>query len=291
MTMRLKNILRAFVLFLLVFTFLAGYLSILGYGQTTTLPHRRHLEVNVSGNCVGKEVTIKTTDRGDNPIPGVRVDVYLGGISVEKILTDSDGMASFIPADAGKYEIKLTKTGYRSREVILSVIYCEPSTTTTTTTTTSTTTTTTTSTTTTTTTSTTTTTTTTRVTTTSTTTTIPVTTTTLAEESDGLNIFIILFAGLLVVAFSYVLYSRFRRVEETEDIVKDRSRGEEETHRSFEEKKRKIKEELENIKKINRELKSLRELQKKRPKRSKKSSKKPSRHRKKRSEGVKHKKE
>ena len=275
MTMRLKNILRAFVLFLLVFTFLAGYLSILGYGQTTTLPHRRHLEVNVSGNCVGKEVTIKTTDRGDNPIPGVRVDVYLGGISVEKILTDSDGMASFIPADAGKYEIKLTKTGYRSREVILSVIYCEPSTTTTTTTTTSTTTTTTT----------------TRVTTTSTTTTIPVTTTTLAEESDGLNIFIILFAGLLVVAFSYVLYSRFRRVEGTEDIVKDRSRGEEETHKSFEEKKRKIKEELENIKKINRELKSLRELQKKRPKRSKKSSKKPSRHRKKRSEGVKHKKE
>jgi len=284
MTMRLRNIFRAFVLFLLVFTFLAGYLSILGYGQTTTLPHRRHLEVNVSGNCVGKEVTIKTTDRGDNPIPGVRVGVYLGGIPVEKILTDSDGMASFIPADAGEYEIKLTKTRYRSREVILSVIYCEPSTTTTTTTTTTTIPTTVPTTT------TTTTTTTTRVTTTSTTTTIPVTTTTLAEESDGLNIFIILFAGLLVVAFSYVLYSRFRRVEETEDIVRDRSRGEEETHRSFEEKKRKIKEELESIKKLNRELKSLRELQKKRPKRSKKSSKKPSRHRKKRSEGVKHKK-
>ena len=288
MTMRLRNIFRAFVLFLLVFTFLAGYLSILGYGQTTTLPHRRHLEVNVSGNCVGKEVTIKTTDRGDNPIPRVRVDVYLGGISVEKILTDSDGMASFIPADAGEYEIKLTKTRYRSQEVILSVIYCESSTTTTTTTTTSTTTTyITTTTTTTSPTTTTSTTTTTRVTTTSTTTTIPVTTTTLAEESDVLNIFIILFAGLLVVAFSYVLYSRFRRVEETEDIVKDRSRGEEETHKSFEEKKRKIKEELESIKKLNRELKTLRELQKKRPKRSKKSSKKPSRHRKKRSEGGK----
>jgi len=275
--MRLRNIFRTSVLFLLVFTFLAGYLSILGYGQTTTLPHRRHFEVNISGNCTGKEVTIRTTDRGDNPIPRVRVDIYLGGISVGEILTDSDGRASFIPADTGEYEIKLTKSGYRSQEVSLSVIYCEPSTTTTTTTTTTTSTTTTTTTTspTTTTTSTTTT---TRVTTTSTTTTIPVTTTTLAEESDGLNIFIVLSAGLLVIAVLYVLYSRFRRVEETEDIVKDRSRGEEKTHKSFEEKKKIIKEELENVKKLNKELKARREARKKRPKRVKKSPKKPSKH-------------
>ena len=261
--MRLRNIFRTFVLFLLVFTFLAGYLSIVGYGQTTTLPHRRHFEINVSGNCTGEEVTIKTTDRGDNPIPGVRIDVSFGGISVGETLTDSDGMASFIPADAGEYKIKLTKSGYRSQEVSLSVIHCEPSTTTTTTTTTTTSTTTTT---------------TNRVTTTSTTTTILVTTTTtLAEESDGVNIFIILFAGLLVIAVSYVLYSRFRRVEEIEDIV-DRSRGEEETYKGFEEGEKRIKEELENIKKLNKELKALREARKKKPKRAKKSPKKPVEH-------------
>ncbi len=245
MAIELKNIVRASVLFLLVFTLVTGYLSILGCGQVT-LPPRRPLEVNVSGNCVNEEVIINTTDRNDNPISKVRIEVYFDRAVVEEILTDSGGMASFIPVYVGGYEIKLMKSGYKGQEVSLSVIYCgscsdgilnqgeigvdcggpcppcpQNTSTTTSTSTTSTTTTSTTP-------SSTTTSTTTALiaSTTLVTTTSSTTTLSLAEESDGLDVslLIILFVGFLVLAGFYVLYTRTRRLNEDLGTIEEEMR-------------------------------------------------------------------
>jgi len=187
---------------------------------------RKVMVVNVSGECAGRPVAIKTFDRSDNLLSGSDIVVYLRNVLVASVTTDRKGNANFTPNETGIYTLRITRARFKGMEIEVNITncgsckdgiknqdetsvdcggLCAPCTTTTTTTTTTSSSTTTTSTTTTTTRRTTTT-----APTTTTTTTIPTTTTTLPASSGGLDMGIIaIIAFLVIVIAAYFIYSGY----------------------------------------------------------------------------------
>jgi hypothetical protein len=187
---------------------------------------RKAMVVNVSGECAGRPVAIKTLDRSDNLLSGSDIVVYLRNVLVASMTTDRRGNANFTPNETGVYTLRITRARFKGMELEVNITdcgsckdgiknqdetavdcggLCAPCTTTTTTTTT-----TSSSTTTTTRATTTTRRTTTTEPTTTTTTTIPTTTTTLPAKSSGLDMGIIaIIAFFVIVIAAYFIYSGY----------------------------------------------------------------------------------
>lgn len=272
-------------IFLLLLAF-SLVLSSLATAQNETIAPRKIMYVNLSGNCVNQSVVITAYDRGDNLLWGVDITVYLKKKLIASVTTNRDGVASFIPPEAGVYNLRITRSRFKSLELDYEVIKCEscsdgiqnqeeegvdcggpcePCTTTTTTTTTTSTTTTSTSTTT----STTRRQTTTTEPTTTSTSTTTTTTTTLASGS-GLDMSLVGVLVFLVAAVAiYVIYFRFFKVESEQEgaphvsselykkSVEAAKMAPKEKYTGF--KKKKEEEEEKKVEELNKELKSIRE--------------------------------
>jgi ribonucleotide reductase alpha subunit len=74
------------------------------------------MNVEKSGECVGKEVSITVTEHSDEPLKGAEVTAYFYSMGVWKTImlepTDKDGKTSFTPDDAGEYRVTAVKNGY-----------------------------------------------------------------------------------------------------------------------------------------------------------------------------------
>jgi hypothetical protein len=80
--------------------------------------------ISISGNCVGKPISIKVADNQSHPIQNVLVLLSSGSGPIESKYTSGSGKTSFTVRSVGTYYLDFSKTGFNKERRSLSVIDC-----------------------------------------------------------------------------------------------------------------------------------------------------------------------